>query len=113
MKINIGGQKPDAKPAETTSLADKASAFQFKKPEIVSSPQPAQSGGTVKPNPVSDKPNANNLLGTKAEAPKNEVASQTATPSNNIPEMADDKYEVVAGARDSFTEVAVYKFKQQ
>jgi len=109
MKINIGGQKPDAK-QEPTTLAEKANGFQFKKPEIISDSQPAEQRPV---DTISNKPNANSILGKKAKEPAVQTATQSNTPSNSIPKMSDDKYEVVVGASDSFTEEAGDKFAQQ
>ena len=120
MKINIGGQKPDAKPA--TTLAEKASSFQFKKPEIVSSSQPAKQQaiqqGTDKPNAntVQTAPRQTQHVPTSAKTTSPipiQIAHQSNTPANNIPEMSDDKYEVVAGASDSFSQEAGNKFEEQ
>ena len=110
MKINIGGQKPDAKPA--TTLAEKASSFQFKKPEIVSSSQPAKQQAIQQ---GTDKPNANSVQTAPRQTQHVQVpiANQSNTPANNIPEMSDDKYEVVAGASDSFSPEAGNKFEEQ
>jgi hypothetical protein len=112
-------------PAPTTSLAEKASGFKFKMPEAktkepASTPAsatvdaPAEAANPVGDTTVAKASNATGLLIGKKEAPvKVESAPLIQKPTTNIPQMSDDKYEVVADSVPEFTETSGDAFQQQ
>ena len=108
MKLLIGN-KSDAKPE--TTLKEKTKGFQFKKP--------SSQTGTASTNKTpliveSTKTTTNKSNGNQLLKPKNKPTAPTfKKPSVPIPEMADDKYEVVADSTAELSKVNGDKFQEQ
>ena len=117
--------KPKAQPKPTT-LQEKQSGFKFQAPKLQPKTEQVVHEVVDKPNttstnkpdvkkagliPLPNKPNANNLLIGK---PKTGLLNQnTKSVSSPIPEMSNDKYEVVADSVAEFSEEAGNKFQEQ
>lgn len=113
--------------AKASTLAEKTNGFQFKKPTIASTPTATreiiengngatnQKGSSEEPrvDTGTNRPNGNGLLEKKISDEGKPVANQFKKPSDPIPEMSDDKYEVTADAVPEFSAEAGNKFQEQ
>lgn len=112
MTLLIQPKNTDEKEKPKETLKEKAAGFQFQLPaagtksKTASDSQPAKQSG-IKLGNTTNKQNNNGLQIGKPKAQTVETESVT------IPEMSDDKYKMVVGDSEEFSQEAVDRFQEQ
>jgi hypothetical protein len=115
--------KSDVAPVSKPTLQEQTNGFKFQLPKTNGGTKTNNTPVVERPTtqPVAtkpDKPDGNKLLiGTAKPLLPNKsplpIATKLPQASTAVPEMSDDKYEVVAGSIPEFSEEAGNKFQQQ
>lgn len=96
-------------------LAAKVKGFKFQSPKPKSKTETKIAKGTLatKSAPLASKGNAEAQVVRSTAKSESQMAPTFAQPHPAIPEMSVDKYEVVVGQIDEFSEVAGNRFEEQ
>lgn len=117
IKTKTKGQTENGNGTSTAKeeLAAKVKKFKFQTPKSKPQRETPTVSGTLasKHKPLASMENANTKVAQSPAKSESQMAPATTQPHPAIPEMSVDKYEVVVGQIDEFSEVAGDRFEEQ